>query len=300
MRGQKGVVLILVLWVLAFLTMIAGFYAVQSRIRRNLGQEAWNALDARYLIRSTLLLASTRLATPGMKPDEAWEKGMFIPDGTVYTLNIDGKNIVFSLEDEHGKLDLNNATEEQLKEVLTELLGKDTSTDEIVDSILDWRDADNIPRENGAEDDVYLARTPPYLPANGPFHTLEELLLVNGVTQELFYGPITYQFKDASANMEWRGGLRDIFTVYNKAGTLIKDYAPPPLSQMASASGSGNVPLSHEVVCLKTRIGGMSYWIYWQPVQGADKFKVVHWAETATSGSDEKDEIPEDQGISKD
>ena len=295
MRGQKGVVMILVLWVLAFLTMIAGFYAAQSRIRRNLGQEAWDALDARYLVHSLLLLASTRLAAPDMKPDEAWDKGMFITDGTVYTVDIDGKEVTFSLEDEHGKLDLNNATEAQLKEVLSGLLGKGTTTDEIVDGILDWRDADNIPRENGAEDEVYLAKNPPYLPANGPFHTLEELLLVNGVTQGLFYGPIAYDFKDAGVNMEWRGGLRDIFTVYNKAGTVIKDYAPPPLKQLANASGAGGLPLSHEVVCLKTRIGGMSYWIYWQTVQGTNKFKIVHWVETAAGGGEEGDELPEIQ-----
>ncbi|MGC9022675.1 MAG: general secretion pathway protein GspK, partial [Dissulfurimicrobium sp.] len=179
MKGQKGFVMILVLWTLAFLTMIAGFYAVQSRVRRNLGQEVWDSLDAQYLTRSLLLLVSTRLAPPDMKPDEAWDKGLLIPDGTIYMVNIGGKDVTFSLEDEHGKLDLNNATEEQLKEALGGLLGKGTTADEIVDGILDWRDPDNIPRENGAEDEVYLAKTPPYLPANGPFHTLEELLLVN-------------------------------------------------------------------------------------------------------------------------
>ncbi|UKL13997.1 type II secretion system minor pseudopilin [Dissulfurimicrobium hydrothermale] len=299
MKGQKGFVMILVLWTLAFLTMIAGFYAVQSRVRRNLGQEVWDSLDAQYLTRSLLLLVSTRLAPPGMKPDEAWDKGLLIPDGTIYMVNIGGKDVTFSLEDEHGKLDLNNATEEQLKEALGGLLGKGTTADEIVDGILDWRDPDNIPRENGAEDEVYLAKTPPYLPANGPFHTLEELLLVNGVTQELFYGPIPYEFKDSGMDLEWKGGLRDIFTVYNKTGTVIKEYAPPPLRHIA---GAGNAPFSHEVVCLKTKIGGMSYWIYWQPVQGGTNFKLVHWTETASAGSDQEDvlygETPGKDGFS--
>ena len=59
---------------------------------------------------------------------------------------------------------------------------------EIADAILDWMDADDIPREFGAEVDYYSALSTPYLPRNGPLATLEELLMVRGVTMDLLFG----------------------------------------------------------------------------------------------------------------
>ncbi len=61
-------------------------------------------------------------------------------------------------------------------------------TDEISDAILDWIDADDTPRTNGAESDFYTSLTPGYTPRNGPPVTIEELLLVRGVTPQLLFG----------------------------------------------------------------------------------------------------------------
>jgi type II secretory pathway component PulK len=64
------------------------------------------------------------------------------------------------------------------------LLTLPNMTSEIADSILDWIDADTDIREFGAEEESYTV----VFPRNGPLDTLEELLLVNGVTPQLFYG----------------------------------------------------------------------------------------------------------------
>lgn len=61
-------------------------------------------------------------------------------------------------------------------------------TVEIADAILDWIDTDDIPREFGAEIDEYSQMSPPYAPRNGPIETIEELLLVRGVTPEMLFG----------------------------------------------------------------------------------------------------------------
>ncbi len=53
---------------------------------------------------------------------------------------------------------------------------------------MDWRDADNNVTPNGAEAEYYASLQPPYIPRNGPFQTLRELLMVRGVTRELFLG----------------------------------------------------------------------------------------------------------------
>jgi type II secretory pathway component PulK len=61
-------------------------------------------------------------------------------------------------------------------------------TTEIADAILDWLDADDQPREYGAEAEYYSSLPTPYAPKNGPLDTVEELLLVRGVTPALLFG----------------------------------------------------------------------------------------------------------------
>ncbi len=81
----------------------------------------------------------------------------------------------------------------------------------VVDSIMDWRDPDDLHRTSGAEDEYYRSLTPPYTAKNGPFDTVEDLLWVRGMTAELFYG-----YGDAGGNRgenAQRIGLREIFTV---------------------------------------------------------------------------------------
>ena len=56
-----------------------------------------------------------------------------------------------------------------------------------VQAILDWIDEDSETRyPNGAEDEYYTGLDSPYRTANGPFATVRELLLVRGITPEVF------------------------------------------------------------------------------------------------------------------
>ncbi|WP_197356269.1 type II secretion system protein GspK [Aureliella helgolandensis] len=69
------------------------------------------------------------------------------------------------------------------------LLALPGMTEDIADAILDWIDEDDLPRPYGAEfDDYYSQVQTPYKPANGPIESIEQLLLVRGVTAELLFG----------------------------------------------------------------------------------------------------------------
>ncbi len=68
------------------------------------------------------------------------------------------------------------------------LMGLPNMTEQIADSILDWIDEDNDPREFGAESEIYQSLPIPYEAANKNLQSIEELLLVQGVTPELLYG----------------------------------------------------------------------------------------------------------------
>jgi type II secretory pathway component PulK len=60
----------------------------------------------------------------------------------------------------------------------------------IVDAILDWLDFDDGDQERpeGAEKDYYEGLEIPYAIKNGPMSSIEELLLIKGMTPELYYG----------------------------------------------------------------------------------------------------------------
>ena len=61
-------------------------------------------------------------------------------------------------------------------------------TEDVADAILDWIDTDDEPLEYGAEIDYYSSLSPPYAPRNGPLQSVEELLLVRGVTPAMLFG----------------------------------------------------------------------------------------------------------------
>ena len=100
------------------------------------------------------------------------------------------QQIRFGLIDESSKINLNailsyNLSDTEVRELL---LNVPDMTEETADAILDWLDEDDQTREFGAESDYYQSMTPPYEAKNGPFESLDELLLVAGVTPELLYG----------------------------------------------------------------------------------------------------------------
>lgn len=119
----------------------------------------------------------------------------------------------FGLQDESAKLNINTLTilenNSDLFEAGLALAGQDLSEDseavalgiadsllmslpgmtqDTVDAILDWLDEDDEAREFGAEAEYYNTLATPYSPANGPLQTVEELLLVRGVTPTLLFG----------------------------------------------------------------------------------------------------------------
>ncbi|EMI53887.1 type II secretion system minor pseudopilin [Rhodopirellula sallentina] len=73
-------------------------------------------------------------------------------------------------------------------ELLLTLPGMDEA---IADAILDWIDEDSEPRAMGCEDEYYSSLSTPYACPNEPLKSVEELLLVRGVTPQLLFGADT-------------------------------------------------------------------------------------------------------------
>lgn len=111
-----------------------------------------------------------------------WDDGINRWYFTVYAHNPDDReDFRYGVVDEAGKINLNTADEEML-------LGLPNMTEELVDCLMDFRDRDDEPRQGGAEQDYYDQLVMPYQIKNGPFVTVEELLLVKGFNGTIIYG----------------------------------------------------------------------------------------------------------------
>ncbi len=106
---------------------------------------------------------------------------------------------ITTIEDEAGKIPLNqlvngNQYNQDIQNILIRLLSQpEFGLDEItiktiVDSIKDWIDADNTVTGYGAETAYYASLNPPYEAKNAPMDCIEELLMVKGITKDIFYG----------------------------------------------------------------------------------------------------------------
>jgi general secretion pathway protein K len=115
------------------------------------------------------------------------------------------------LVDEGGKININRVNEDTLRRVFTNLGIDNPRRDILVDSIMDWRDADDLHRTNGAESDYYMSLSPAYTAKNGSFDSVEDLLWVRGMTPPLYFG--YSEDRSQAGDERLRVGLRDIFTV---------------------------------------------------------------------------------------
>jgi general secretion pathway protein K len=125
-----------------------------------------------------------------------------------------------------GKKAENSGKSAHLRTILENILLSDnfqiedeTEAQEIIDAIVDWIDEDDKESDQGAETSYYQSLATPYTAKNGPIHNLEELLLVRGITPEIFFGT------------EESRGLRDLLTVYGSDGKININTAPPIIIQ---------------------------------------------------------------------
>jgi general secretion pathway protein K len=127
------------------------------------------------------------------------------------------------IRSESGRISLNRATDFVLRKVVSYFVEEGEQRSIIVDSILDWRDTDNLHRLNGAENDYYQSLAEPYNAKDADFDSVDELLLVRGISPELYHGK---KAKDQEGEGAPIIGLKDVFTVFSNASGIDINTAP--------------------------------------------------------------------------
>lgn len=184
--SQRGAALLLVLWLGALFAAILAAFAFAMRTELDAARNVKDEAEAYALAQAGIARALVELAEVASRPTPVpfatWRSGEVAFGRGAYEV---------VLTDEEGKLSLHGGVAESLARLLRNTGVTDPGVvATIVDSVLDWLDADDFHRLHGAEEEYYGARPEPYRPRNGAFERLEELLLVKGMTRDIFYGNV--------------------------------------------------------------------------------------------------------------
>ncbi len=180
---KKGMVLVVVLWMVVVLILISASLDRDSRMDMRLSLTRAEKVRCKWACRAGLERAIGVLNEDIRTSDSLSD---YWSDNDVDFNSVSLKQCYFTVRcvDEASKLNINTATKEQL-------MALPYITEEVVEAIVDWRDENDNSGPGGAEGGYYLNLPYPYNIRNGPLKTIRELLLVKGVESELFYGEDT-------------------------------------------------------------------------------------------------------------
>lgn len=212
--NQRGVALIVVLWIFIFLFVVAFDFSASVREEAAATHRFSDDIQGYYLALAGFergLYNFIQQAGGGnpRNPQDPQPNELF--DGSWREEKLGSGMFRVRLVDEGGKINLNRVDEQILRRVFVNLGMEASAADILVASIMDWRDPDDLHRTNGAESDYYDSLSPAYTAKNGPLDSVEDLLWVRGMTPALFYGTIATG--DPRSEHGQRVGLRDVFTI---------------------------------------------------------------------------------------
>ena len=179
-RSRRGLALVTVLWITMLMIVLVSVTSQSSLLDTHISQVYVERQRCRWACRAGVETAIAVLIADDAGYDcltDDWG-----PNSEYLTdLEFEGCTVQVTVTDTSSKLNLNKVAKNQL-------LYLPDMTEEIADSILDWRDTDDNIRTFGAEDGYYMNLDIRYRPQNAAFKTTRELLRVCGVSEGLYYG----------------------------------------------------------------------------------------------------------------
>ena len=182
-RRRKGLVLVAVLWLVVVLMATVAVLGRKARLDMKVSVARVEGIRCKWAGRAGIEKAIGVLNEDTKESDsliDLWSDN----DEDFNNIALERCQLNVQVVDEASKLNINTVTKEQL-------MGLRDMVEDIADAIIDWRDTDDTASSTGVEGGYYENLPFGYKIRNGPFKTVRELLLVKGVTEELFYGEDT-------------------------------------------------------------------------------------------------------------
>jgi type II secretory pathway component PulK len=250
---RKGVVLLAVMISIAILSLAAYQYADLTTAEYKASVSAIKAAQAKAAADAGIHYALALLASPDnlatinnnlLSNPDAFSNVPAGIEGATFSFvaptdpNDPGSTglIRYGFIDEGAKLNIGMmlAQDKTGDSLYNGLLKLPNMENAIAGAIVDYFDADDTPRVDGAESEYYSSLSPPYRAKNAPPTSIEELLLVKGVTKELLFGGDLSRTGFVDPNSDTGNGLTDLgwsqfLTAHsrelnvNSKGTKLKD-----------------------------------------------------------------------------
>ncbi len=203
--SRKGFALLVVIWGLGAISLLVLSFLTTGRLRL---QTAFNLAGAAR--GQSIAEAAANLAILTLIEEKDALRGPQEPpahDGAPRFCSLGGAEVAVAIEDESGKIDLNAASEDFLRQALAGLLGVDpAAADAISRRIAEFR----TPPEPDAPKQQEMGDKP-FAPKRAAFQTILELDQVAGIDQPTFRA------------------LKPFVTVYSRADGVDPHVAPPAL-----------------------------------------------------------------------
>ncbi|HET9049550.1 MAG TPA: type II secretion system minor pseudopilin GspK [Chiayiivirga sp.] len=189
-KGQRGVALIAAVLVVALATVLIAAMLDRGEASlartRNLqrAEQGWELMRGMEAWAGTVLRQDNESTGGVDSREDVWAQDL-------PPIDLPGARIRGSLRELNGCFNLNSLHHDQADDSLAiarfERLLRALKLDiGIGEEVLDWIDADSIPRSHGAEDATLLAQRPPTRAANQPFVHVSELRVLPAVTPKVY------------------------------------------------------------------------------------------------------------------
>jgi general secretion pathway protein K len=223
---EAGSALLAVLWVSAALAAVGFSLASTVRGETDRTSTAVDGLRAYYLAEGSIHRAAWEVLWSVQNPS----RRPIPPYSTHVDYTLPTGQVRVELIPETAKLNVNTSPPEELYRLSVALGIEPERAGEIAQAIVDWR---GPPSAAGSFDEFYASLTPSFRARHASFEEIEELLLVKGVTPDIFYG--TYIPADESGLgpdpsgkvLVGRQGLVDCLSVYGSREAVDANTAPP-------------------------------------------------------------------------
>jgi len=237
-KNQNGIALIIVMISITVLSILAAGFAYSMKVETKLAQNAnseteltWLGLSgvelARYVVAQQLTIAQEPYDSLNQKwaggPGSLDTSNSVLSSISLENYELGSGKFSVKITDLERKVNINSADQEALERALR-LIGVDAGDfSAIGGSILDWIDPDDNMHIGGTESDYYQSLDPPYFAKNRPIDDLSELLLVRGVTPDIYWGGLSTNHQPAAfqtklglvrpgSAVAYPVGLADLFT----------------------------------------------------------------------------------------
>lgn len=184
-NGQRGMAMVLVLWLIVLLSVIAAGHSRNTHIETRLASRHVDASAARQVAEGLVQLAILDLLS-------ADRENSIDTSGRAWPIQALGREATIAIRRASGYVDLNQADESLLHALFVAAGADDAMARRLSHAVLDWRDADNLLHMHGAEDADYRAAGLPWTARDDNFERIEELQYVIGMPVDIYRAVLPY------------------------------------------------------------------------------------------------------------